>query len=88
MSSPLTSQSSATAASPVDNPNHFRAIGKLIEVCAEDGCQLIQLNKPPHGPYGFYIGSQTHNHEPGEHVRLKPERRKVLAGGNFSVFAF
>ncbi|KAF6039978.1 hypothetical protein EB796_001665 [Bugula neritina] len=43
----------------VASPNHFRPIGKLLELCA-DGCKRVQLNKPPHGPYGLYIGPSPH----------------------------
>lgn len=47
----------------VDKPSHARAIGRLISL-NKDGTQEIDLRKPPHGPYGFYIakGNAKYNH--------------------------
>ena len=50
---------SPVSSDSVDQPSHFRRIGKLLELCA-DGCRRIQLNRPPHGPFGFYIGPSQH----------------------------
>jgi len=48
---------------PVDKPTHFRAIGKLRKLNS-DGTQVVELVKPPHGPFGFYIGrgNAQYNH--------------------------
>ncbi len=55
--------SSLTALDSVDSPTHFRPIGKLLHLNA-DGSQVLELNRPPHGPYGFYIarGNAKYNH--------------------------
>ena len=55
--------SSMTSLDRVDKPQHFRAIGKLRQL-NPDGTQLIDLHKPPHGPYGFFIarGSAKYLH--------------------------
>ena len=47
----------------VDSPTHFRPIGKLLNL-NPDGTQALELNKPPHGPFGFYIarGNVKYNH--------------------------
>lgn len=38
----------------VADPTHFRPIGKLREL-NPDGTQVLELCRPPGGPYGFYI---------------------------------
>ncbi|XP_023930451.1 serine/arginine repetitive matrix protein 2 [Lingula anatina] len=38
----------------VESPTHGRAIGRLLSVNS-NGSQVIELIKPPHGPFGFYI---------------------------------
>ena len=55
--------SSMTALDAVDSPTHFRPIGKLLHL-NPDGSQVLELNKPPHGPFGFYIarGNAKYNH--------------------------
>ena len=52
-----------TALDAVDSPTHFRPIGKLLHL-NPDGSQILELNKPPHGPFGFYIarGNAKYNH--------------------------
>ena len=52
-----------TTISVVDKPTHFRAIGKLKQLNV-DGTQVVELMKPPHGPFGFYIarGNAKYNH--------------------------
>lgn len=58
-----------TALDSVDSPTHFRPIGKLLHM-NPDGSRILELNKPPHGPFGFYIarGNAKYNH--GEYVRF------------------
>ena len=55
--------SSMTALDSVDSPTHFRPIGKLLHM-NPDGSRVLELNKPPHGPFGFYIarGNAKYNH--------------------------
>ncbi len=52
-----------TVDTAVENPTHFRPIGKL-KAHNSDGTQVIEMMKPPHGPYGFYIarGNAKYNH--------------------------
>ncbi len=53
-----------TALDRVDSsPTHFRQIGKLLAI-NPDGTQHLELIKPPHGPFGFYIarGNAKYNH--------------------------
>ena len=38
----------------MERPTHFRPIGKLRQL-NPDGTQVVELMKPPHGPYGFCI---------------------------------
>ncbi len=55
---------SMTALDRVDSsPTHFRQIGKLLAI-NPDGTQHLELIKPPHGPFGFYIarGNAKYNH--------------------------
>ncbi len=44
-------------------PTHFRSIGKVIKLHS-DGTQELELHKPPHGPFGFYIakGNARYNY--------------------------
>jgi hypothetical protein len=48
----------------VDDLKHFRPIGKLVSLNM-DGSQTILLNKPPHGPFGFYIARGTSKYKHG-----------------------
>eukprot|EP00058_Branchiostoma_floridae_P007052 XP_002592540.1 hypothetical protein BRAFLDRAFT_69057 [Branchiostoma floridae] len=49
--------------SSVSSPGHFRTIGRLVKMMP-DNTQVIELIKPPHGPFGFYIarGNEKYNH--------------------------
>lgn len=55
-------ENNSTNSTPVGNPDFFRPIGKAIEVY-DDGSRLVNLSRPPHGPYGFYVG--TNDAKPG-----------------------
>ncbi|XP_074654731.1 uncharacterized protein LOC141908535 [Tubulanus polymorphus] len=49
-----TPDAKTTSTTSVDNPRHFRPIGTLKGLNS-DGTQIVQLQKPPHGPFGFYV---------------------------------
>ena len=53
----------------VENPTHFRALGHLIKLNS-DGSQLVELEKPPQGPYGFYLGRGNANYNHGKYVTI------------------
>ncbi|XP_064650201.1 uncharacterized protein LOC135501806 [Lineus longissimus] len=48
----------------VEDLRHFRPIGKLVSLNM-DGSQTILLNKPAHGPFGFYIARGTSKYKHG-----------------------
>ena len=58
--------SSTSALNRVEMPRHYRQLGRILSV-SPDGTQMIELMRPPHGPYGFFIarGKARYNH--GEH---------------------
>ncbi|CAH1787296.1 unnamed protein product [Owenia fusiformis] len=62
LSPSLKRSSSSLSINSVDSPTHGRVIGKLLALNT-DGSQVIELKKPPHGPFGFYIakGSAKYN---------------------------
>jgi hypothetical protein len=43
-----------TYSRPIDNPTHFRPIARILSYC-NDGTLTVELTRPPHGPFGFYI---------------------------------
>ncbi|XP_071948843.1 uncharacterized protein [Antedon mediterranea] len=71
----------STFETDVTVPTHLRKVGRLLQL-NEDGTQVIELVKPPSGPFGFYIAKGKCNSEAGVFVtRLSdghPE--KILLG--------
>ncbi|XP_078493573.1 uncharacterized protein LOC100183578 isoform X1 [Ciona intestinalis] len=39
----------------VGNPNHFRPIGRVLQMDPRECSVLVEMVKPPSGPYGFYL---------------------------------
>ncbi|XP_033105200.1 uncharacterized protein LOC117107597 isoform X2 [Anneissia japonica] len=71
----------STMETDVTRPTHLRKVGRLLQL-NKDGTQVIELVKPPSGPFGFYIAKGKCNSEAGVFVtRLSdghPE--KILLG--------
>ena len=61
----------------VTSPSHGRKVGHLISR-DPDGSQVIELVKPPAGPFGFYIARGTYDFGSGE----KRDGRKRREGWN------
>ncbi|XP_071496178.1 uncharacterized protein [Diadema antillarum] len=70
-----------TEETDVTLPTHGRKIGRLLAV-KPDGTQVIQLVKPPNGPFGFYIAKGTSSHGDGIFVTRLGDGHpaKILAG--------
>jgi len=45
----------------IGHPNHFRPIGRVLNINASSGDVLVEIVKPPSGPYGFYLGRYKDN---------------------------
>ena len=54
----------------VTSPSHGRKVGHLISR-DPDGSQVIELVKPPAGPFGFYIARGTYDFGSGNKHRKK-----------------
>ncbi len=54
---------SMTALDAVDGASDPRATCELLQI-SSDGTQVVELKRPPHRPYGFYIarGNANYNH--------------------------
>lgn len=57
--------SSLTSLNTVDGPQNFRPIGKLKQL-NPDRSQIIELVRPPKGPFGFYIARGNIKYGGGE----------------------
>ncbi|XP_038063852.1 serine/arginine repetitive matrix protein 1-like [Patiria miniata] len=65
----------------VTSPSHMRKVGKLLNINS-DGSQIVELIKPPSGPFGFYIARGTSNFGSGVFVTRLGDGHpaKILAG--------
>ncbi len=52
----------------VTSPSHMRKVGKLLHLNS-DGSQVVELVKPPSGPFGFYIARGTSNFGSGKYTQ-------------------
>nr|CAB3262813.1 uncharacterized protein LOC100183578 [Phallusia mammillata] len=49
----------------VGTPGHFRPIGKVLQMDTRQGTLLIEMVKPPSGPYGFYLARRRESGDRG-----------------------
>ena len=54
-----------TSEEGVEHIRHFRPIGK-VKAQNPDGTLQLELQKPPHGPYGFYVARGVDKYKHGE----------------------
>jgi len=59
MSGDVTSLLSWRSSTSIDSPRHFRPIGRVLSYNSVDDTTVIELTKPQHGPYGFYLSTDT-----------------------------
>jgi len=47
--------------SEISRPNYFRPIGRVVSINAVEGTALVEISKPPSGPFGFYLDQHPHS---------------------------
>jgi len=52
--------------SDIENPRHFRQVGRVLSHNVADGTTTIELVRPPHGPYGIYLARDGDDLQNGE----------------------